>query len=97
MERKVNFTYQSFDISMITISAAATVDQPQKANLLNQLPQIITDKTTRDLHHRKRTVPWLSNMADTQNICIQLFESLTQLISWWSLEVWWKWIAVGHR
>ncbi len=36
-------------------------------------------------------------MADTQDIRIQLLKSLTQLISWGRLEVWWKWVAVGHR
>lgn len=36
-------------------------------------------------------------MADTQDVRVQLLKSLTQLIRWWCLEVWWKWIAVGQR
>lgn len=35
-------------------------------------------------------------MADTQDIRVQLLKLLAQLVRRGSLEVWWKWIAVGH-
>ena len=36
-------------------------------------------------------------MADAQDIRIKLLKSLTQLVSWWCLKVWRKWVAIGHR
>ena len=82
---------------MITILAIVTAVQAQKMDLLNQLPQVIADKTTRNLHDSKCTITRLSNVANTQNVWIQLLKFLTQLVRWWRLEVWWKWIAVGYR
>lgn len=79
------------------MSATAAVHQRQNTDLLDQLPQIIADKTTRNLHNSECTVTWLCNMAHAQNIRIQLLKFLAQLIRWGRLKVWWKWIAVGHR
>lgn len=79
------------------MSATATAIQAQKIDLLNQLPQVIADKTTRNLHDSECAIARLSNVANTQNVGIQLLKFLTQLEGLWRLEVWWKWIAVGHR
>ena len=97
MKRKVDLPNQSFDITMIGTSATAPARERQNINILDQLPQIIDDKTTRNLHNSKCTVTWLSNMAHTQDIRVQLLKFLTQLIRWGWLKVWWKWIAIGHR
>lgn len=70
MKRKVNFPDQCFDIAVIAMSANAMANGPQKVNLLNQFPQIIADKTTSNLYDSKCTVTRLSNMADTQNVCV---------------------------
>lgn len=96
MERKVNFTNQGLNIAVITISVNVTAGESSKLNLLNQLPQLITDKTARDLHNSECAVPGLSNMTDAQNVCIQLLKFLTQFVRWWRLEIRWKRIAVGH-
>ncbi len=95
MKRKVNFPDQSFDIAVSHLSATALSDTKNR-DLLNQFSQIITNKTTRDLHDSKCTVSRLGDVADAQNVWIQLLKSLTQFVRWWRLEVWWEGIAVGH-
>ena len=82
---------------MIAMSVNVTADQSQKVDLLNQFPQIIINKTTRDLHHSKRTISGLSNMADAQNIRIQLLKPLTQFVRRWSFKVRRERIAIRHR
>ena len=96
MERKVNFPNQSFDIAVIR-SSATTSPSTKGCDLLDQLPQVITDKATRDLHDGKSTVTRLGDVTEAQDIRIQFFKSLAQLIRWWWLKVGWKWVAIGHR
>lgn len=78
-------------------SSATPPLEAKDSHLLDQLPQIIADKTGRNLHYSKCTVTRLGDMTDTQNIWIQLLKLLTKLIRWWRFKIWWKWVAVGHR
>lgn len=95
MERKVDFANQSFDVTVNHLSATQ-LSNARSNNSLNQLPQIITDKATGDLHDSKSTVTRLSDMTEAQDIRVQFFKSLAQLIGMWWFEVWWKWVAIGH-
>ena len=95
MERKVNFAHQGFDIAVTQSSITAQPDA-KNGNLLNQLLQIITNKTTRNLHNSKCTVARLSNMANAQNIGIHILKFLTQLVSRWRFEVGRQWVAIRH-
>ena len=35
-------------------------------------------------------------MIEAQDIRVQFFKSLAQLIRRWWFEVWWQWVAIGH-
>lgn len=97
MERKVDLANQGFDIATTTPSATTTADGISGcANSLNQLPQVVADETARDLHHRERAVPRLGDVADAQDVGVQLLEFLAQLVRWWGLEVGRERVAVGH-
>ena len=95
MERKVNFTNQGFDIAVTQSSIIAQPDV-KNVNLLYQFLQIITDKTTRNLHDSKCTVARFSDMTNAQNIRIHLLKFLAQPVGRRRLEVGRQWVAIGH-
>ena len=63
---------------------------------LNQLRQIIRDKTACNLNDSKCAVPRFRYMRHTQDIRIKFFEFSTQLIGLWSLQIGREWIAIRH-
>lgn len=66
-------------------------------DLPDDLSQVIANQATRDLHNSKGTIPWFSNMADTQDISVKRFKLLAQVVRWRRLEVRRKWSPIGDR
>ena len=90
MKRKVRFADKCLYISNFpSVSFLNARSQPamqhdhatvEKKDSLNQPPDIITDQTARNLHHRKRTIPGFQDMRCTQDGRIELLQLRAQLV-----------------